>query len=68
MTLHDRHQAGVHRPRQDRITHDFDFLVKKDKMTAEHKDELLASLKTSVDRKALPTPTSSWKLFWSAWI
>ena len=33
------------------ITHDYEFLVSKGKMTAEHKDELLASLKTSVDRK-----------------
>ena len=33
------------------ITHDYDFLVSKGKMTAERKDELLASLKTSVDRK-----------------
>ena len=33
------------------ITHDYEFLVNKGKMTAERKDELLASLKTSVDRK-----------------
>ena len=33
------------------ITHDYEFLVSKGKMTAERKDELLASLKTSVDRK-----------------
>ena len=29
------------------ITHDYEFLVSKGKMTAERKDELLASLKTS---------------------
>lgn len=34
------------------ITHrNYEFLVSKGKMTAERKDELLASLKTSVDRK-----------------
>ena len=47
------------------ITHDYEFLVSKGKMTAEHKDELLASLKTA---RTLPMLTSSWKLFWSAWI
>ena len=34
------------------IAHDYDFLVKKGKMTEEHKDELLAALKTTVDRNA----------------
>ena len=34
------------------ITNDLAFLVKKEKMTEEHKNELLASLKTSLDRKA----------------
>lgn len=34
------------------ITNDLSFLVKKEKMTEEKKNELLASLKTSVDRKA----------------
>ena len=32
------------------IAHDYEFLVGKGKMTAERKDELLNSLKTSVDR------------------
>ena len=32
------------------ITNDLNFLVKKEKMTAERKDELLGGLKTSVDR------------------
>ena len=34
------------------IAHDYDFLVKKGKMTEERKDELLAALKTTVDRNA----------------
>lgn len=34
------------------IAHDYEFLVTKGKMTAERKDELLNSLKTSVDRNA----------------
>lgn len=34
------------------ITNDLSFLVKKEKMTEEKKNELLASLKTSLDRKA----------------
>lgn len=33
------------------ITNDLSFLVKKEKMTEEKKNELLASLKTSLDRK-----------------
>ena len=35
-----------------RIQGDLEFLVKKEKMTAERKDALLGSLKTSVDRNA----------------
>ena len=34
------------------ITNDLSFLVKKEKMTEEHKNELLGALKTSLDRKA----------------
>ena len=34
------------------ITNDLSFMVKKEKITEEHKNELLAGLKTSVDRKA----------------
>ena len=34
------------------ITHDYEFLVSKGKLTA----------------RTLPMLTSSWKLFWSAWI
>lgn len=34
------------------ITNDLSFLVKKEKMTEDKKNELLASLKTSLDRKA----------------
>ena len=43
------------------ITNDLSFMVKKEKITEEHKNELLAGLKTSIDRnsaadaeKALP--------------
>ncbi len=35
-----------------RIAGDLSFLVKKEKMTEDHKNELLAGLKTSVDRNA----------------
>ena len=42
------------------ITGDLNFLVKKEKMTAERKDELLAGLKTSVDRSA-----NIWNGTWS---
>lgn len=35
-----------------RIAGDLSFLVKKEKMTEDHKNELLASLKTSIDRNA----------------
>src|SRR5699024_3335566 len=34
------------------ITNDLSFLVKKEKMTEEHKNELLGALKTSLDRKS----------------
>lgn len=50
------------------ITHDYEFLVSKGKMTAERKDELLASSRPRLTARTLPMLTSSWKLFWSAWI
>ena len=34
------------------ITNDLSFMVKKEKITEEHKNELLAGLKTSIDRKS----------------
>ena len=34
------------------ITNDLSFMVKKEKITEEHKKELLAGLKTSIDRKS----------------
>ena len=34
------------------ITNDLSFMVKKEKITEDHKNELLAGLKTSIDRKS----------------
>ena len=50
------------------ITHDYEFLVNKGKMTAERKDELLFPSRPRLTARTLPMLTSSWKLFWSAWI
>ena len=48
------------------ITHDYEFLVSKGKMSARTSCSLPS--RPRLTARTLPMLTSSWKLFWSAWI
>lgn len=50
------------------ITHDYEFLVSKGKRPQSARTSCSLPSRPRLTARTLPMLTSSWKLFWSAWI